>query len=66
MRHNSLPEGEGGGRSEEYFFFEERGWVHSFKENKGRISQQKIKEGLRKIDGQLTNYRGLQKYYIAL
>lgn len=65
MRHNSLPEGEGGGRSEE-FFFEERGWVHSFKENKGRISQQKIKEGLRKIDGQLTNYRGLQKHYIAL
>ena len=40
--------------------------MHSFKENKGRISQQKIKEGLRKIDGQLTNYRGLQKYYIAL
>ena len=40
--------------------------MHSFKENKGRISQQKIKEGLRKIDGQLTNYRGLQKCYIAL
>ena len=65
MRHNSLPEGEGG-EDRRNFFFEEKGWVHSFKENKGRISQQKIKEGLRKIDGQLTNYRGLQKYYIAL
>ena len=40
--------------------------MQSFKENKGGISQRRIKEGLRKIDGQLTNYRGLQKHYIVL